>query len=118
MKKSITKRITKFLKYWNNNHLIDRKSNSAPINPYYFEALEVGYGFTLKWFVCQTDFDTLVKELRYPLEKSQTKILLSIAEYRIEIELDTYEILGQVESTMQPLKDLLDSLEKPTSKNK
>lgn len=107
--------LKEFMKQWNNDDEVE--NGSKPFNPYNMGAIFAGFGFTLKWFVSQTDFDKLVKDLEYELDKeNQTRMLLEYGEDRIEIEVDNRGILQKVHEDTQGIRDIFDKVEKEHKK--
>jgi len=102
--------LTEFLEYWNNDHLVNEKEGTKPLNDYAIAALAAGCGFTLKWFVKKDDFDRLVNDLNYEFEEGEKRIFLKFGEDKIEIEIDTRGIISQAYEDTQEIRDMINSV--------
>ncbi len=102
--------LTEFLEYWNNDHLVNEKEGTKPLNDYAIAALGAGCGFTLKWFVKKDDFDRLVNDLNYEFEEGEKRIFLKFGEDKIEIEIDTRGIISQAYEDTQEIRDMINSV--------
>ena len=88
-------KIIDFLNYWDHQHLSDGKSK--PFNVYYMKALDIGAGFTLKWYVKEEDFYKIAEKFDIKLD-GRKQFIMEFGEYYIEIELDS---IGRVEKVYQ-----------------
>lgn len=106
-----SEKILEFLKFWNNEHLMN-EDDTVPLNMYNISALSAGVGFTLKWFVSKEDFDKIAQEVSYVFDDDKTRMLLSIGEDRIELEIDRHHIISDFKKEVADIDALFDEIVK------
>ena len=117
MLKTTSESLINFLNFWNNHHLTD-EDNCAPLNMYNISALSAGLGFTLKWFVRKDDFEKIAEEISYIFGEDKSRMLLVVGEDRIELEIDTQNIISEFKEEIKEIDTLMGELEKcKTDKN-
>lgn len=111
MEKMTKKDLKEFLDVWVKNDELSEPNEKGerfkPINKYAMHAGMISYGFCLKFFVTEENFNELRVELNNPNAKD--KMLLEYHETLVEIELDTY---GIHEKYLEETKDIRDMFER------
>jgi len=102
--------LLEFLRFWNNHHLSE--SDTVPINMYNMSALSAGVGFTLKWFISKDDFEKIAKEVNYIFDDDKTRMLLTIEEDRIELEIDKHNIIPDFKKEVSGIDAVFEKIKK------
>lgn len=103
--------ILEFLRFWNNEHLLN-EDNTAPVNMYNMSALSAGVGFTLKWFISKDDFEKIAQEIDYIFDDDKTRMLLTLGEDRIELEIDKHNIIADFKQEVSDIDAVFDKISK------
>jgi hypothetical protein len=102
--------LLEFLRFWNNEHLAN-EDNTVPLNMYNMSALSAGVGFTLKWFISKDDFEKIAQEVNYIFDDDETRMLLSIGEDWIELEIDKHNIISDFKEEVKDIDAVFDKIE-------
>lgn len=104
--------LLEFLRFWNNEHLANEEEDTIPLNMYNASALSAGIGFTLKWFVSKDDFQKIAQEIEYIFNDDETRMLLTLGEDRIELEIDKYDIIADFKEEVRDIDAVFDKIGK------
>ncbi len=107
--------LLEFLSHWNNETESSDNGVSRQINVYNVNALMVGMGFTLKWYISRDNFEN-IKNHPFVLDNSlyadENRIIMCFDnDDRVEIEVENFGVLDKVKEMSQNMSEIINRLD-------